>query len=126
MTVVSRYCARLLGRTPARLAAPAVLTDRGPSLVGEDLQRSFGSGSTRTFALQGVSLALNRGELNLLMGPSGSGKSTLLAVLSGLLRPDGGAVTALGRDVWGMSDPEMERFRLLHCSYIFQGYNLFP
>ena len=25
-----------------------------------------------------------------------------------------------------MSDEEMERFRLRHCSYIFQGYNLFP
>ena len=60
------------------------------------------------------------------MGPSGSGKSTLLAVLSGLLRPDSGAVGALGRDVWGMSEDEMEQFRLRHCSYIFQGYNLFP
>ena len=61
-----------------------------------------------------------------LTGLSGSGKSTLLAVLSGLLRPDDGAVGALGRDVWRMSEDEMERFRLRHCSYIFQGYNLFP
>jgi putative ABC transport system ATP-binding protein len=60
------------------------------------------------------------------MGPSGSGKSTLLAVLSGLLRPDTGAVGALGKDVWRMSEDEMERFRLRYCSYIFQGYNLFP
>jgi putative ABC transport system ATP-binding protein len=52
--------------------------------------------------------------------------SSLLAVLSGLLRPDRGAVDAMGRNVWGMSDDEMERFRLRHCSYIFQGYNLFP
>src|SRR4029077_18725117 len=44
----------------------------------------------------------------------------------GLLRPDTGAVGALGRDVWRMSDDEMEQFRLRHCSYIFQGYNLFP
>jgi putative ABC transport system ATP-binding protein len=132
MTVLSRYCARLplIGRRSgeARTAplTPATGTDRGPTLVGEGLLRAFGSGSTRTYALQGASLALNRGEMNLLMGPSGSGKSTLLAVLSGLLRPDGGTVTALGRDVWAMSDAEMERFRLKHCSYIFQGYNLFP
>jgi putative ABC transport system ATP-binding protein len=32
----------------------------------------------------------------------------------------------MGHDVWGMSDDEMEAFRLHHCSYIFQGYNLFP
>ena len=59
------------------------------------------------------------------MGPSGSGKSTLLAVLSGLLRPDGGQVMSLGQDIWKMSDAQRERFRLKHCGFIFQGYNLF-
>jgi putative ABC transport system ATP-binding protein len=88
--------------------------------------RSFGTGETLSYALKGVSAEFRQGELNLLMGPSGSGKSTLLAVLSGLLRPDSGAVGALGQDVWRMSEDEMERFRLRHCSYIFQGYNLFP
>jgi putative ABC transport system ATP-binding protein len=95
-------------------------------LAGSDLVRSFGSGDTRAYALKGVSVDFRPGELNLLMGPSGSGKSTLLAVLSGLLRPDTGVVGALGKDVWRMSETEMERFRLRHCSYIFQGYNLFP
>lgn len=96
------------------------------ALFGSGLTRSFDSGGDRSFALKGVSVEFRRGELNLLMGPSGSGKSTLLAVLSGLLRPDTGAVGAMGQDVWGMSDDEMEGFRLKHCSYIFQGYNLFP
>jgi putative ABC transport system ATP-binding protein len=59
------------------------------------------------------------------MGPSGSGKSTLLAVLSGLLHPDSGQVLALGHDLWKMSETERERFRLKHCGFIFQGYNLF-
>lgn len=116
---------RLFGRGRTR-TAPAAITHRGPTLSGEGLLRSFGAGATKTHALKNVSLELHRGEMNLLMGPSGSGKSTLLAVLSGLLRPDGGAVRALGQDVWAMSDTEMERFRLRHCSYIFQGYNLFP
>ena len=60
------------------------------------------------------------------MGPSGSGKSTLLAVLSGLLRPDGGDVTILGEDLWRMSDRDRERFRLQHFGFVFQGFNLFP
>ena len=132
MCRITRLFRRVLGRdtrpsprgVPA--LAPAVFTRRGPSLAGTDLLRTFGSGETKAFALQGVSVDLFPGELNLLMGPSGSGKSTLLAVLSGLLRPDGGRVTAMGRDVWRMSEDEMERFRLRHCSYIFQGYNLFP
>src|SRR5262245_23604294 len=127
--------ARLLGRVPlaGRLfnrfdcsgATPSILRRGTPALTGTNLSRSFGSGETKAYALKGVSVQLRQGELNLLMGPSGSGKSTLLAVLSGLLRPDGGAVGALGRDVWRMSEDEMERFRLRHCSYIFQGYSLF-
>ena len=112
--------------TDAPSAAPAVFCRREPVLAGADLARSFGRGENRSYALKGVTVDFNPGELNLLMGPSGSGKSTLLAVLSGLLRPDIGVVGALGRDVWRMGETEMERFRLRHCSYIFQGYNLFP
>src|SRR5262249_30856104 len=98
----------------------------GPTLRGVHLTRSFGEGDTRTTALNDVSLSLYGGQVSLLMGPSGSGKSTLLAVLSGLLRPDAGRVLALGEDVWAMSDRQREHFRLLHCGFIFQGYNLFP
>ncbi len=97
-----------------------------PTLRGLELQRTFGDGDTYTHALKGVSLDLYGGEISLLMGPSGSGKTTLLAVLSGLLRPDEGRVIALDQDIWGMSERQRERFRLEHCGFIFQGYNLFP
>jgi putative ABC transport system ATP-binding protein len=96
------------------------------SLVSHHLTHSFGSGEARTAALTDVSLELHCGQLTLLMGPSGSGKSTLLAVLSGLLRPDGGQVVAGGQDVWQLSEVERERFRLAQCGFIFQSYNLFP
>jgi putative ABC transport system ATP-binding protein len=97
-----------------------------PSLRARHLSRSFGSGETATMALRDVSLDLYPGQIALLMGPSGSGKSTLLAVLSGLLKPDGGHVLALGQDMWALSEREREAFRLEHCGFIFQGYNLFP
>ncbi len=97
----------------------------GPALHGLNLTRTFGEGDTKATALQDVSIELAAGQVALLMGPSGSGKSTLLAVLSGLLRPDSGRVYALGQDLWALSDTERERFRLRHCGFIFQGYNLF-
>jgi putative ABC transport system ATP-binding protein len=96
-----------------------------PALQGVHLTRSFGQGETKTTVLHEVSIELYSGQITLLMGPSGSGKSTLLAILSGLLSPDNGKVMALGHDLWAMSDSERERFRLQHCGFIFQGYNLF-
>jgi putative ABC transport system ATP-binding protein len=105
---------------------PSIIVPKGPTLVGLDLLRTFGTGGTKTYALRDASIELQQGEMNLLMGPSGSGKSTLLAVLSALLRPEAGQVIAAGHDVWNLNNREMELFRLKHCSYIFQGYNLFP
>ena len=102
-----------------------MLDDNPPDLQGIHLSRSFGQGEMMTLALDNVSLQIAPGQMALLMGPSGSGKSTLLAVLSGLLRPDSGRVVSLGQELWSMSDLERERFRLKHCGFIFQGYNLF-
>jgi putative ABC transport system ATP-binding protein len=102
------------------------LERKKPSLRGRHLTRTFGTGENATTALHNVSIDLFEGEFVLLMGPSGSGKSTLLAALSGLLRPDAGQVSALGEDLWQMSDRQREKFRLQHFGFIFQGYNLFP
>src|SRR5262245_22755193 len=96
------------------------------TLVGRRLTRTFGSGETLTVALHEVSLALAAGQLALILGPSGSGKSTLLAILSGLLQPNSGQVLALGEDLWRMTPTQRKDFRLRHCGFIFQGYNLFP
>jgi len=97
-----------------------------PTLEARHLIRSFGTGDTKTTVLHDVSLTLNGGQVSLMMGPSGSGKSTLLAIISGLLRPDSGEVIALEQPLWQMSESEQRRFRLRHCGFIFQGFNLFP
>lgn len=97
-----------------------------PTLKAWDICRSFGTGEMRTDVLRDISIDLLPGQLALLMGPSGSGKSTLLAVLSGLLHPDSGRVHALDQDLWSLSERQREDFRLRHCGFVFQGYNLFP
>jgi putative ABC transport system ATP-binding protein len=97
-----------------------------PTIRAWGLTRTYGTGEMKTYALSDVRIDLYPGQLALLMGPSGSGKSTLLAVLSGLLRPDAGTVMTLGQDLWAMPETQRENFRLKHCGFIFQGYNLFP
>jgi putative ABC transport system ATP-binding protein len=104
------------------------MLDERPSAVtlrGRHLNRTFGQGDTKSTAVNDVTLELYGGQIALLMGPSGSGKTTLLAILSGLLHPDSGQVLALGQDLWSLNEKERERFRLKHCGFIFQGYNLF-
>lgn len=108
-------------------ASPAPIEEPDePTLRGLELVRYFGDGDQMNAALKNVSIDLYAGEISLLMGPSGSGKTTLLATLSGLLTPNSGKVLSLGHDIWGMSEREREDFRLQHCGFIFQGYNLFP
>jgi putative ABC transport system ATP-binding protein len=97
-----------------------------PTLRGRRLSCSFGKGAARTTPLQDVALDLYRGQLALLMGVSGSGKSTLLSVLAGMLPPDSGSVLALGKDFWGMTAKEQERFRLRHFGFVLQKPNLIP
>ena len=96
------------------------------ALIAEDVAKAYTTGVVSTSVLNGLSIALEERELALVLGPSGSGKSTLLAILSGLLRPDRGRVVALGEDLWKLSQTELERFRLQHTGFVFQGFNLFP
>ena len=96
-----------------------------PTIIGERLCRSFGTGKTRQTVLHDISLTILPGELTLIIGPSGSGKSTLLSILSGLLTADSGTVRALGIELNPLSGDELDSFRREHCGFVFQGFNLF-
>lgn len=111
-------------RVEAVQQALTVSVPQRPVLMARHITCIFGDGDEQVTALADVSLDLYPGQFTLILGPSGAGKSTLLAVFSGLLRPTAGAVLALGQDLYQMSERERERFRLRHCGFIFQEYNL--
>jgi hypothetical protein len=58
------------------------------------LSKRFG----RRTVLDGLDLTVHTGEVLVLLGENGAGKSTLMRCALGLLRPDGGTLTVLGRD----------------------------
>jgi putative ABC transport system ATP-binding protein len=95
------------------------------TILADQLRKSYGAGATRIEVLRGLSLQIQPGELTLCVGPSGSGKSTLVAALSGLLRPDEGRVTLLDHDLSKLGTRACDAFRLRHCGFVFQGFNLF-
>ncbi|BAF89993.1 ABC transporter ATP-binding protein [Azorhizobium caulinodans ORS 571] len=97
-----------------------------PHLSARALSKSYMVQNIRTEALRQVSLDLWPGEMSLIIGPSGCGKSTLLSLMSGLTRPDSGSVHALGIDLGKLDDAARDAFRLAHCGFVFQGFNLFP
>jgi putative ABC transport system ATP-binding protein len=99
---------------------------RSVSIEAVSITKAFTSGQVHTWVIRELTLAIAPGRLTLISGPSGCGKSTLLALLSGLLRPDTGRVNCLGVGLHECSPTELERFRLRHSGFVFQGFNLFP
>jgi peptide/nickel transport system ATP-binding protein len=103
------YTRRLLDAVPA--ARPGRRADATPAaddtvvLRAEGLTKTYqGPGGTATDALRDVSCTLHAGETLGILGESGSGKSTLAQVVLGLLEPDSGSVTLLGRSWSGRSE----------------------
>ena len=95
------------------------------AITAHGLYKRFKTGRTHIEVLKRVGFDALHGDVTMVMGPSGSGKSTLVATLSGLLKPDEGQVTAMGQDLWSLRPGKLDRFRLDHCGFIFQGFNLF-
>ena len=71
-------------------------------------------------ALAGVDLAVEDGELLVIVGPSGSGKTTLLRCIAGLEKPDDGRVEVGGRDVTSVSPGRRD------VAMVFQDFALYP
>ncbi len=81
-----------------------------------DLRKSFGA----TAVLHGVDLALNDGEMLVIVGASGCGKSTLLRLIAGLEIPTSGQIILDGRDVAQLDPAERD------IAMVFQNYALYP
>ena len=86
--------------------------------------KSYNTGDIRTNVLDSLSVSVDKGEICAVLGPSGSGKSTLLNVIGGLDNVDSGSITIGGKNIVGISDKELVRFRKENFGYVFQFYNL--
>jgi len=86
----------------------------------------YGRGDTEVRALDGVSVAFQRGELTAIMGPSGSGKSTLMHCLAGLDTLSDGEVFLGDAAVGSLSEKALTALRRDRIGFVFQAFNLIP
>ncbi len=90
----------------------------------ENLQKIFKTEEVATYALNDVSLQVQKGEFVAIMGPSGCGKSTLLNILGLLDNPTAGTYWLNGTDVSHLKERERTRLRKGVIGFVFQSFNL--
>ena len=90
----------------------------------EQLSKIYNAGEGRVAALDGVTLAFEKGAFTAITGPSGSGKSTLLHLLGGLDTPSAGKVYYQDEDLYKYRDNQLSVLRRRRFGFVFQSYNL--
>ena len=88
-----------------------------------NLEKRYRSKNTDVFALQGINLAINKGDIFGVIGKSGAGKSTLVRCINMLERPTGGSIFFEGKDMCRLSECELRAARR-SMGMIFQQFNL--
>src|ERR1700730_10624556 len=102
-------------------------TNGGGHLIAvRDVAKTYRRGREELHVLQGVNLAVDKGDFVAFMGPSGSGKTTLLNLLGGLDVPSAGSITVAGDEISRLSRSKLTAWRARHVGFVFQMYNLIP
>jgi branched-chain amino acid transport system ATP-binding protein len=90
-----------------------------PALELRQVHKSFG----RTPIINGVDLAIAKGERHAIIGPNGAGKSTLFNLISGRFPPSSGHILLDGEEITGLDAQDINRRGLARS---FQITNIFP
>ncbi|MBI5089609.1 MAG: ABC transporter ATP-binding protein [Actinobacteria bacterium] len=109
---------------PSTSARSTALASAAAGVV--DAEKIYGKGDSEVRALDGVTIAFERGHFTAIMGPSGSGKSTLMHCLAGLDSLTSGAVYIGDTYLATLSDKQLTELRRTAVGFIFQAYNLVP
>ena len=86
----------------------------------KDLYKSFGD----NHVLNGFNMKLHKGENLVVMGKSGSGKSVMIKCLVGLMPPDSGYISVMGKEILKLDRDDLDQLRA-DIGFLFQGSALY-
>ena len=89
-----------------------------------NISKKYGQNDSQIYALNDVSLDIEKGEVCVILGPSGSGKSTLLNMIGGLDTPDSGSIIVDGTNITKLDKKSLTDYRREKLGMIFQAYSL--
>ena len=94
--------------------------DHEIAIAIKGLNKSFG----KNHVLRNFNLEVKKGECVAVVGKSGSGKSVLIKCIIGLIYPEAGTITVLGKEVTKLSNKELDRLRV-KVAFLFQSNALY-
>jgi len=100
--------------------------ENGAAARVEAVNKVYGEGLTEVRALDGITVAFERGRFTAIMGPSGSGKSTLLHCAAGLDSVTDGDVFIGDVRLGDLTEKQMTLLRREKVGFVFQAFNLIP
>ena len=111
-----------VGETPLRKGGKAVKVEgETPFLIGDTMTGGYGKGPD---ILHDCTIAVNAGEIAVIVGPNGSGKSTLLGMMGAMNAPTFGRFIVDDIDIYSLGQEQRADFRREFLGFIFQSFHL--
>ena len=95
-------------------------------IIVKDVSKVYGEDSNKVIANDAISFDINEGEFVVILGPSGAGKSTLLNIIGGMDNASKGSINIFGKEIVGLNEDELTKYRREDIGFVFQFYNLIP
>ena len=95
-------------------------------IVVKNLVKEYGTDNNKVIANDNISFEIDEGKFVVILGPSGAGKSTLLNIIGGMDSATSGSINVFGKEIVGLNDKELTKYRREDIGFVFQFYNLIP